>query len=88
MTSTFDDIPKNWSLAKIKDVADIESNLVDPKDFQSYPHVAPNHIESGNGKLLEYKTIEADAVSHLITNISQRLSNLVQPYLMLYPNRS
>ncbi|MEL7068489.1 MAG: restriction endonuclease subunit S [Cyanobacteria bacterium J06581_3] len=63
MTSTFDDLPKNWSLAKINDVADIESNLVDPKDFQSYPHVAPNRIESGNGKLLEYKTIETDAVT-------------------------
>ena len=63
MNKTFENIPKKWLLATIDQVADIDSNLVNPANFQHYPHIAPNHIESGTGRLLEYTTVAKDAVT-------------------------
>ncbi len=55
-------IPREWRWARFIDVAAIQSNLVDPKDFPDSPHIAPDNIESGTGRLLPFETIGASAV--------------------------
>lgn len=47
---------------RFDEVATIKSNLVDPSDYQSYPHIAPDNIEKKTGVLLEYRTIAEDNV--------------------------
>ncbi len=56
-------IPKNWAWARLVDCIWIESNLTDPKDFPDSPHVAPDSIEKGTGRLLPYRTIREDGVT-------------------------
>lgn len=55
-------IPETWSWATFTAVAAIQSNLVDPRGYKSYPHIAPDNIESGTGKLLPYDTIANSGV--------------------------
>jgi len=55
-------IPESWKWLKFKSIAKIASCLVKPTDFLDFPHIAPNHIEKGTGRLLEYKTVREDAV--------------------------
>ena len=55
-------LPKGWRWTRFSDVAAIQSNLVNPRDYQQLPHIAPNNIESGTGTLLPYETIRASAV--------------------------
>lgn len=43
-------------------VAIIKSNIVDPAEYQNYPHIAPDNIEKKTGVLLEYHTIAEDGV--------------------------
>ena len=54
----------NCSYAKKRfdEVAIIKSNLVDPSEYQDYPHIAPDNIEKKTGILLEYHTIAEDGV--------------------------
>lgn len=54
----------NYSYAKKRfdEVAIIKSNLVDPAEYQDYPHIAPDNIEKKTGVLLEYHTIAEDGV--------------------------
>lgn len=56
-------LPPSWCWAEFLDVASIDSNLVDPSDFPDAPHVAPDNIEKGTGRLLEYRTIREDGVT-------------------------
>lgn len=51
-----------WKIKSFDDVAIIKSNLVDPADYQSYPHIAPDNIEKKTGRLLKYNTIAEDGV--------------------------
>jgi len=46
------------------DLVEIQSGLVDPKEerFADLPHIGPEHIESGSGELLNYRTAREDAV--------------------------
>jgi type I restriction enzyme S subunit len=55
--------PEGWKWARFADVATIASNLVDPADFPDQPHVAPDNIEKGTGRLLAYLSVQEDAVS-------------------------
>lgn len=57
------EIPENWVWARFYGVIDIASNLVDPKDFQNYLHIAPDNIEKGTGVLLPCKTVKEDEVA-------------------------
>ena len=57
------EIPDNWKWIRFGEVATIESNLVKPSMYLDLPHVAPNNIEKGTGKLLEYTTIREDGVT-------------------------
>ena len=47
---------------RFDEVATIKSNLVNPLEYLSYPHIAPDNIEKKTGVLLEYRTIEEDNV--------------------------
>jgi type I restriction enzyme S subunit len=57
------DLPEGWVWAEFCQVAQVASNLVDPADFPDSPHIAPNHIESGTGRLLSYTTVAEDKVT-------------------------
>ena len=51
-------IPKNWRTGKFRHYVQFRSGQVDPEDAQysSMPLIAPNHIESGSGRLLGTET--------------------------------
>ena len=53
----------NWKTTRFDCVAAIRSNLVDPAEYQSFPHIAPDNIEKKTGVLLEYHTIAEDGVT-------------------------
>lgn len=64
-------------------MARVASNLVKPADHKALPHIAPNHIESGTGKLLPYRTVAEDQVispKHLFAP-GQVLYSKIRPYL-------
>ena len=46
-----------WQWARFAQVAVIKSNLVQPSQQSDSPHIAPDNIESGTGRLLPYTTI-------------------------------
>jgi type I restriction enzyme S subunit len=76
-------LPSDWRWSEWKDVARVASNLVNPADFQDHPHIAPNHIESGTGRLLPYQTVRDDGVTsskHLFKP-GQLLYSKIRPYL-------
>ena len=52
----------NYVKRRFDEVAIIKSNLVDPAEYQNYPHIAPDNIEKKTGVLLEYNTIAEDGV--------------------------
>ncbi len=52
----------HWETKRFYEVAEIKSNLVEPKDYPNYPHIAPDNIEKKTGRLLDYHTVEEDGV--------------------------
>ena len=56
------DIPESWKWCRIYDVIEIATNLVQSQNYPDYPHVAPDNIEKGTGKLLDYRTVKEDEV--------------------------
>jgi len=55
-------VPEGWKWARFGDVATIASKLVEPASFRDMPHIAPDNIEKGTGRLLEYRTVGEDRV--------------------------
>ena len=51
-----------FATKRFDEVAIIKSNLVDPAEYQNYPHIAPDNIEKKTGILMEYRTIAEDNV--------------------------
>lgn len=51
-----------YSKKRFDEVAIIKSSLVDPAEYQDYPHIAPDNIEKKTGVLLEYHTVAEDGV--------------------------
>ena len=51
-----------YAKRRFDEAAIIKSNLVDPAEYQDYPHIAPDNIEKKTGVLLEYHTIAEDGV--------------------------
>ena len=73
----------NWKTTRFDSVAAIRSNLVDPAEYQSFPHIAPDNIEKKTGVLLEYHTIAEDGVTsgkHCFYS-GQILYSKIRPYL-------
>ncbi|MCU0649924.1 MAG: restriction endonuclease subunit S [Gemmatimonadaceae bacterium] len=56
------ELPPNWECASFARVAVIRANLVDPRGFQSSPHIAPDNIEAGTGRLLPYGSVSMSGV--------------------------
>lgn len=54
------DIPCHWSINKFKFLARINSGQVDPRlnKYQNLVLIAPNHIQSGNGRLIHMETAD------------------------------
>jgi type I restriction enzyme S subunit len=45
-----------------EEIAEIKCNLVNPKDYPDYPHIAPDNIEKFTGKLLNYQSVAEDGM--------------------------
>jgi len=56
-------IPPHWKWARFEDVANVETNLVDPTLAPDDIHIAPNHVESWTGRLLPHATVKDDGVT-------------------------
>ena len=77
------ELPETWKWASFQNVAEIRSNLLDPAGYPDSPHIAPNHIVSGTGELLEFTTVSADKVTspkHLFEP-GQIIYSKIRPYL-------
>ena len=76
------ELPRSWNWARFGDVASIDSNLVDPANHLTLPHIAPNHIESRTGRLLPYSTIKEDGVTsgkHLFHSANSQVEVRTEP---------
>lgn len=72
-----------WELRRFDEVAAIKSNLVDPAEYQDFPHIAPDNIEKRTGVLLEYHTIAEDGMTSGKHRFypGQILYSKIRPYL-------
>jgi type I restriction enzyme, S subunit len=57
------DLPATWQWVRLSEVATIDSCLVNPSNYSDWPHIAPDNIEKGTGRLLSYRTIQEDGVT-------------------------
>lgn len=73
----------DWNVIRFDEAAEIRSNLVNPMDYQEFPHVAPDNIEKKTGVLLEYHTIAEDGVKSGKHRFypGQILYSKIRPYL-------
>ena len=73
----------DWCFVRFDEVAEIKSNLVDPKDYQDFWHIAPDNIEKKTGILLDYHTIAEDGVKSGKHRFyaGQILYSKIRPYL-------
>lgn len=55
-------IKDTWKWVRFGEIASIASNMVSPNEYPDLPHIAPDSIEKGTGKLLRYRTISEDGV--------------------------
>jgi type I restriction enzyme S subunit len=77
------ELPKSWQWLRFDNVAEIASNLQSPESDPNAYHIAPNHIESGTGKLLAYTTVSEDQVTSAKNRFyeGQILYSKIRPYL-------
>ena len=73
----------SWETENFGEIAAVKSNIVDPKDYQDFPHIAPDNIEKKTGRLLEYHTIAEDKVTSEKHKFfaGQILYSKLRPYL-------
>lgn len=78
-----DKVPKHWTVTRFGKIAAVKSNLVNPKDYQSYKQISPENIEKGSGVLLDCVTVEESGVisgNHLFYK-GQILYSKIRPTL-------
>lgn len=77
------DFERDWSKKKFCEIASVKSNLVDPMNFKTLPHIAPDSIEKRTGRLIGYRTIEQDGVTSAKHKFyaGQILYSKIRPYL-------
>ncbi|MGG2064182.1 restriction endonuclease subunit S [Bacillus sp. S14(2024)] len=76
-------LPDKWCWKSFDNIAKVCSNLVEPKLYPNLPHIAPDCIGKGTGRLLEYQTIEESKVKsskHYFYK-GQILYSKIRPYL-------
>lgn len=73
----------DWYATYFDKVAEIKCNLVNPVDYQDFPHIAPDNIEKKTGVLLDYHTIAEDGVKSGKHRFyaGQILYSKIRPYL-------
>lgn len=59
------ELPERWEWARFGSIAIIATNSVRPHDHPNLPHIAPDNIQKGTGKLLDYKTVIEDDVQSI-----------------------
>ena len=79
------DIPRHWSLKRFKFLVTINSGQVDPRkaEYHNLVLIAPNHIQSGSGRLLKQETADeqgADSGKYLV-NRGQVIYSKIRPNL-------
>ncbi|TKB23750.1 hypothetical protein FCL47_21430 [Desulfopila sp. IMCC35006] len=79
------DIPVHWKLKRFKFVARINSGQVDPRNprYRKLVLIAPNHIQSGSGRLLAQETAKeqgADSGKFLVSQ-GQIIYSKIRPNL-------
>jgi len=74
---------ESWKTKFFTDVAIIKTNLVDPKNYPDFPHIAPDSIEKRTGVLLKYNTIREDGMASGKHRFypGQILYTKIRPYL-------
>ena len=72
-----------WSEVRFSSLGQIRPNIVDPQDYPDMPHIAPDSIEKGTGRLLEYRTVAEDRVKSGKNRFyaGQILYSKIRPYL-------
>ncbi len=79
------DVPAHWSLKRFKFLATISSGQVNPKnaEYRELVLIAPNHIQSGSGRLLKLETADeqgADSGKYLVSK-GQVIYSKIRPNL-------
>ncbi|RYQ72979.1 restriction endonuclease subunit S [Bifidobacterium pseudolongum] len=52
-----------WTWKRFKFIAHVDSNLVEPDNYQHWLHISPESISKGNGRLLRTSTVYEDGVT-------------------------
>jgi type I restriction enzyme S subunit len=79
------DIPQHWALKRFKFLATINSGQVDPRNakYRDLVLIAPNHIQSGSGRLLKQETADeqgADSGKYVVRR-GQVIYSKIRPNL-------
>jgi type I restriction enzyme S subunit len=78
-------VPRGWKPVRLLDVVELPSGQVDPREepYSSWPLVAPNHIESGSGRMLPAPSArEQGAISgKYVFEAGDVLYSKIRPYL-------
>lgn len=77
------EIPEGWKVMRFKTIAKVQANLVHPNEYLSYPQIAPDNIEKGTGRLLNYSSVfESQVISdnHLFRK-GQIIYSKIRPVL-------
>jgi type I restriction enzyme S subunit len=79
------DIPQHWALKRFKFLATVNSGQVDPRknEYRVLVLIAPNHIQSGSGRLLKQETADeqgADSGKYLVRR-GQLIYSKIRPNL-------
>ncbi|MCZ8314397.1 restriction endonuclease subunit S [Phreatobacter sp.] len=76
-------LPKSWRWVRFDEAAEIASNLVPTSEVQQLPHIAPDNIGAGTGKLLAFFTVAEDGVKSPKHRFypGQVLYSKIRPYL-------
>ena len=77
------ELPSSWEWITFDGAAEIASKLVPISTVQQLPHIAPDNIQSGEGKLLEFRTAAQDelkSAKHRFYS-GQVLYSKIRPYL-------
>jgi len=78
--------PQGWKVERLLDLVSIRSGQIDPKlaQYRRMPLIAPDHIESGTGRLLEVRSArEQGAISgKYLVDQGDIVYSKIRPYLM------
>ena len=79
------DIPKHWTIRKFNRAAEIRGGQVDPRiePWASTLLIAPNHVESGTGRILQRQTASeqgADSGKYKV-RMGEVIYSKIRPYL-------